>query len=257
MMKRRSFVQLSLAGMPLSMAANAPAAANDDREWYEWRNYEMRFGGNRVEFDNYFSKALIPFLNQQGVKKVGVFSEMGKDDPAHLHVLLVYPSIQSFATIQNLLNTDQGFLELSKNYQKSAPERPIFNRYTTSLMQAFNGLKQMIAPPPGARIFEWRLYEGYNEDAVRRKVKMFNDEELPVFVKTKLNSVFFGEVVAGTNMPCLAYMLTFKDIAERDANWANFIKDPEWKRMSADPQYAHTVSNIVRKFLEPLPYSQI
>ena len=78
-----------------------------------------------------------------------------------------------------------------------------------------------------------------------------------MFVKTKLNSVFFGEVVAGTNMPCLAYMLTFKDIAERDANWANFIKDPEWKRMSADPQYAHTVSNIVRKFLEPLPYSQI
>ena len=102
-----------------------------------------------------------------------------------------------------------------------------------------------------------RTYEGYAEDAVRRKVKMFNVDELPIFYKTKLNPVFFGEVIAGEHMPCLIYMLTFKDLNERDANWKQFVDDPDWKRISQAPEYANTVSNIIRVFLEPTPYSQI
>lgn len=252
-------MQMTMAGVPAVGLTSLTTSneADGDREWYEHRNYELRFGGARAELENYFKNVLIPTLNNYGVKKVGVFTELGKDDPAHLHVLIVYSSIQSFASIQNLLNTDQTFLEQSKTYQKFAPDKPIFNRYTTSLLQAFTGFPKLAQTPTGHRLFEWRLYEGYNEDAVRRKVSMFNDEELPLFVKTKLNAIYFGEVMAGERMPCMAYMLSFKDMAERDANWADFIKDPEWKRMSSDPKYASTVSNIVRKFLEPVSYSQI
>jgi len=115
----------------------------------------------------------------------------------------------------------------------------------------------MIVPANQPRIFEIRTYEGYSEDAVRRKVKMFNADELPIFYKVKLNPVFFGKVIAGEHMPCLTYMLTFKDMAERDANWKAFSADSDWKRISAAPEYANTVSNIIRVFLEPVAYSQV
>jgi hypothetical protein len=73
----------------------------------------------------------------------------------------------------------------------------------------------------------------------------------------KLNPVFFGHVIAGEHMPCLTYMLTFKNMEERDANWKAFSADPDWKRVSGAPEYANTVSNIIRVFLEPAAYSQI
>jgi hypothetical protein len=44
---------------------------------------------------------------------------------------------------------------------------------------------------------------------------------------------------------------------ERDKNWAAFGADPDWKKLSADPQYANTVNNIIKIFLVPTSYSQI
>ena len=86
---------------------------------------------------------------------------------------------------------------------------------------------------------------------------MFNDEEIKIFKDTKLNSVFFGEVIAGEHQPCLTYMLAFKDMEERDANWKVFSANPDWKRISSAAEYANSVSNIYRVFLKPLPYSQL
>lgn len=80
---------------------------------------------------------------------------------------------------------------------------------------------------------------------------MFNVEELALFYKTGLNPVFFGEMIIGPNRPTLVYMLQFKDMEERDKNWQTFINHPEWKAMSAKPEYANSVSNIKRSFLTP------
>jgi hypothetical protein len=52
-------------------------------------------------------------------------------------------------------------------------------------------------------------------------------------------------------------MLGFENEQERDANWKKFIDDPDWKRITALPEYANTVSKVVKIYLEPMPYSQI
>jgi hypothetical protein len=52
-------------------------------------------------------------------------------------------------------------------------------------------------------------------------------------------------------------MLVFRDMEERDKNWQAFIAHPDWAAMSKDPQYANTVSKIIRVFLEPMSISQI
>lgn len=255
-MKRRQFVASSLLAVPSLTTADItqPAAT---KELYELRTYESRFGSPQSNIENYLKDALMPALNRQGVKAIGVFREMGKTDPPKLYVLISHPSMESYATVATRLAGDAGYTTASQTYNQLTPDKPPFARYSTSLLSAFDALPQMVVPAKENRIFEMRTYEGYSEDAVRRKVKMFNVDELPVFYKVKLNPVFFGQVIAGEHMPCLTYMLTFKDMAERDANWKAFSADADWKRISSAPEYANTVSNIIRVFLEPVAYSQI
>jgi hypothetical protein len=227
------------------------------KEFYEIRTYELRFGSPASNLENYFKNALIPALNRLGVKNVGVFKEIGKSEPAKIYVFIPYASMEQYAAIHLQLKSDQQFKEAAQEYNSLLPDKAPYTRYTTSLLSAFDGLPQLIKPTAGQRLFELRTYESYSEDAARRKIKMFNDEEIKIFYNTKLNPVFFGEVVAGENQPCLTYMLTFRNMEERDNNWKAFSADPDWKRISPLPEYANTVSRITRVFLEPTPYSQI
>lgn len=258
-MDRRKFVGASMA-TAASLAANAAFAGNAQvakKEIYEWREYEIKWGSGQTGLHNYLEKALIPALNKQGVKMVGAFRELSKSEPPKIYLLIPYPSFEQYLSIRENVKKDVDFIKNSADYDKITPDKAPYTRVNTSLLWAFDGMPVMKKPPEGQRIFELRTYEGYNEDAVKRKIKMFNAEEFPIFDRTGLHSVFFGEMLAGKNAPGLTYMIWFKDMAERDANWAKFSADADWKRVLADPQYANTVSNIIRVFLEPLAYSQV
>lgn len=255
-MERRKFIQKSALVTGLfATGISASGAQPKSKEVYELRVYEMRWG--QGTFDNYLSTALIPSLNRAGVKNVGVFTEIGKSEPTKVFVLIPYASFEDFGKITMGLNSDKQFLEAKAEYDRIGPNNAVFSRYESSLLLAFDGLPKMIVPANTKRIFELRIYEGYNEDAVRRKVKMFNEGEFDIFNRVKLNSVFFGEMIAGKNLPCLAYMVTFKDMQERDQNWKAFGEDPEWQRISKLPEYENSVSKIHKIFLEPTNYSQV
>ena len=60
------------------------------------------------------------------------------------------------------------------------------------LFIAFDSLPRLIKPKEDSQLFEYRIYEGYSEDAVKRKVDMFNEEELKIFKNTGLHSVFLA-----------------------------------------------------------------
>jgi hypothetical protein len=251
---KQTFLTFLLALLTSSIFAQITAPK---KEFYEIREYELRFGSPASNIENYFKNALIPTLNRLGVKNVGVFKEIGKSEPAKIYVLIPYTSIEQYANITAQIKADEKFKEASLEYNNLLPDKAPYFRYTTSLLSAFDGLPQMIKPNAEQRFFEMRTYESFSEDAARRKIKMFNDEEIKIFYNTKLNPVFFGEVVAGEHQPCLTYMLTFKNMEERDANWKAFSADGDWKRVAPLPEYANTVSRIIRVFLEPTTYSQI
>lgn len=244
------FLTIILVAMSVRVYSQAGA-----KEYYELRVYELK--GSRTVFDNYLSKALIPFLNKSGVSHVGVFNEISKAEPFKVYVLIPYPSIESFGAITTAMQKDEGYQKASEEFNGVSVDQPSYWRYESSFMIAFDGLPKHVVPAAGSRLFELRIYEGYSDDAVRRKVKMFNDGEFDIFKRTNLNSVFFGENVSGSTLPCLTYMISFKDMEERDANWKKFIDDPEWKRISKLPEYANTVSKIHKVFLEPTSYSQL
>ena len=258
-MKRRNFIQSAaitsaVRAGKLSYAGSAKAGK---KELFELREYEIHFGGNQNALHAYLEKALMPAYNKFGVQYIGVFKEVGKTEPAKVYVLIVYPSMEEYAAINMKVKSDNDFKQNSAEWDKMPAEKPVFNRYNSSLLVAFDNMTSLKVPAKEPRIFELRTYEGYNEDAVRRKIKMFNEEEFTIFDRTKLNRVFFGEAISGPNLPCLTYMITFKNMEERDKNWAAFGADADWKKVSNDPIYANTVSNIRRVFLEPTLYSQI
>jgi hypothetical protein len=258
LMKRRSFINKSVLATTAITAGATTAFGKDEvkqKDLYELRVYEMRWGQSSLE--NYFTKALIPFLNSSGIKNVGAFTEIGKSEPAKLYLLIPYGSYEDFIRITLLAKSDATFLKASEEYNSIPMEQAAYARYESSLMMAFDGLPRIKTPEKTNRIFELRTYEGYGEDALRRKVKMFNEGELEIFYRTKLNPVFFGEVIAGGNQPCLTYMITFKNMEEREANWKAFIADLAWEKISKAPEYANTVSRIHKVFLEPLAFSQI
>lgn len=258
-MKRRKFITNSVvaaSALTAGMTSAHAKTAAQSKEIYELRVYELRRG--QAALDSFLSKALIPALNKMGVAKVGAFSEIGKSEPTKIYLLITHASFESYARIASELSNDKDFIAASSEYNQIPLENAVYNRYDTSLMVAFDGQPKIIIPPNGPRIFELRTYEGFSEDAVARKIKMFNEGgEFPIFDRVKLNRVFFGEVIAGKNLPCLTYMITFKNMEERDANWKMFGQDPDWQRVSKAPEYANTVSKIYKTFLEPLPYSQI
>ena len=269
-MKRRGFLVSSLAASALagatpSVGATPPPAgpAEAGREYYELRRYLLRRGPQQQTINDYFRDANIPALNRLGIKPVGVFNTtIGPGSPT-LYVLAPHPSVESAVTIHDRVAADPEYLQAGAAFIRATPNEPAYVRVESFLLAAFADMPKLELPPGTAenkpRIFELRTYESHSKKANRTKIGMFNSAEIAIFRRTGLRPVFFGETMAGDGMPSLTYMLTFADMEERTRNWAAFVADPEWKKLSSTPGYTdpEIVSNITNVILSPTPYSQI
>ncbi|MEC3966386.1 NIPSNAP family protein [Flagellimonas halotolerans] len=224
---------------------------------YELRTYELEFGRPEHILHDYFKDAFIPAMNRQGINNIGVFEEVGERLPKKIYVLIPYDDITTFQKSKELLIKDKKYLEDAGTYLKVAENLIPYSRISTDLIQSTTGFPSLQKPADNADFFELRIYESYNEDALRRKVKMFNDSEFSIFEDVGLPTVFFGSNIAGNNMPCLTYMLAFKDKQAHSEAWSKFGPHPEWKRISNLEEYAHAMNSIIRVFLRPVSYSQL
>jgi hypothetical protein len=105
-----------------------------------------------------------------------------------------------------------------------------------------------------------RRYEHATESAGKKKLEMFNDAgETAIFKRLGFNPVFSGETLIGEARPNLIYLLAFDDLESHDRHWKAFGADPEWKKISALPEYADAklVSHITSTYLIPSACSQI
>jgi len=227
------------------------------KELYELRVYELKFGKPTQILHNYFENALIPALNRQEIKNIGVFEEVGDALPKNIYMFIPYKNMESYQNTYENLKTDSVFKNASESYDKTDEQSFPYETYTTSFFIAFDGFPNVVKPNEDDSLFELRIYEGYNEDAFQRKVKMFNESEFKIFEDVGLRPVFFGEQISGNHMPNLTYMLAFKDMKDHDVTWEKFGPHPEWQRIVNLPEYANTVSNIRRVFLKPLSYSKL
>jgi hypothetical protein len=83
--------------------------------------------------------------------------------------------------------------------------------------------------------------------------------EIKLFREVGLTPVFFGQTLVGTKMPNLTYMLGFNSLDDQKAAWKKFGAHPDWKRLSAMPEYSdkNILCGITNLSLVPAEYSQV
>ncbi len=233
------------------------------REIYSLTLYRLDTITQEQMVDEYLSKALLPALHRAGVGSIGVFKPAPQDSLAfgkRIWVLVPHRSLEDFhRTAETLLN-DIEYNEAGRTYLEASHEQTPYDRMEVTLLEAFTGMPKMERPaltgPREERIYELRNYEGPTEKRNRSKVKMFNTgDEIGLFRTLGFNSVFFGEVLAGSRMPNLMYMTTFDNMASRDEHWKQFFGHPHWKELIGIEEYKNTVSKADIHLLQPTSYS--
>jgi hypothetical protein len=265
-MKRRSFIAATAvaAAAPLSqleaLGAETPAQAAA-RQYIELRRYHLLPGSKQGTFSSFVGDAAIPAMNRAGVTKVGAFTVVYGENEPSLVLVLVHPTLDSVVSLRERMASDTTYARAGAAVINAPMSDPAFVRVESSLLRAFEAMPS-VEPSASvgsgtSRIYEMRTYESHSNRAALNKLKMFNAGEVPIFRRAGLTPVFFGERIIGAKMPSLTYMLTFPDMATREAAWRKFGQDPEWKALSGDPQYRDNVSAITDIILQPTSYSQI
>jgi hypothetical protein len=250
---------MSLATLGTTTMTAAAAAEKETRELYELRVYSL-LAKKQESLDSYLRRAFLPSLKRYGIGPVGVFVEKGDEDKRKVYVLIVHRSAEQAAMLSARLHADEEHRKAAKEYLDAPPGDPVYTRIDSSLLAAIEGMPRLAKPDTAKqRVLNLRIYESHNERAAQKKIEMFNKSELAIFRRVGLTPVFFAETLVGAAMPNLTYMLVFPDDADRQATWARFIKDEEWQKLRAIPEYAdkEIVSRITNKVLTPATYSEI
>ena len=260
-MDRRDFLAATAA------AAASPLPRLDDfgpsaaRQYYELRRYQLLPGAKQRAFSAFIGDVAIPAMNRAGVARVGAFTVVYGENEPSLLLVLAHQTLDTVVSLRERLASDSAYTSAGAAILDAPLAEPPFVRVDSTLLRAFDAMPTLEASTNAGtatpRIYELRTYESHSDKAALNKLKMFNAGEVPIFRRAGLTPVFFGETLVGAKMPSLAYMLTFSDMAARDRAWTAFVKDPEWKTLSGDPQYKDNVSAISDIILQPTAYSQI
>lgn len=266
---RRDFITTTLTAAtaaalaPLQAgAADTEPAAADAREYFELRAYWLHPAAlDHALLDAYLAQALIPALNARGIAEVGVFVDAGPTETPAVWVMIPHRTFASIAAVAELAS-DPAVLAAATDYLTTPDKnRPAFARLDSWLLHAFRGMPGHAVPALARsgqdRIYELRVYESFSEAKCRKKVDMFNAGEIELFRELGFDTVFFGEALAGPDLPHLAYVLCSPDRATHDAAWKAFFAHPTWLQLKNDSQYADTVSKVISRFLRATSYSQM
>ncbi len=264
---RRDFLKTTLTASAAAAMAGTAAGASaaqpgSGREYYELRCYRLKPDGQASPLHGYLEKALLPALARRGNPNTGVFTEDAPKDGPAVWVLITHPTLESAVTASTALLSDPALRAAGKDYLEVPRAQAAFERIDSWLLLAFASMPKMEVPAFSRsrapdRLFEMRTYESYSELKALKKMAMFDDGETEIMRKVKLSPLFFGQAIAGANLPHLTYMTGAPDAASHKAHWDAFRVDPDWDKMRTDPQYADTVSKNVPRFLKPTAYSQL
>jgi hypothetical protein len=246
-----------------SIAYASSALKEAKTPYYQIIIYHLKSQTQEAGIDDYLSKAYLPALHRSGVKMVGVFKSAGMDTAVdkRIYVLISYTSLSHFDKVTQLVQKDEELNKAGSKYLNAPYNDAPYLRKESILLRAFAGMPFIkpsgLTNPKSERIYELRSYEGATEYLSLNKIKMFNQEELEIFERIGSRPVFYAEVLAGSRMPNLMYLTTYKDRASREEQWKIFGSDPKWKRISALPEYQHNTTRSDITFLVPAEYSDL
>jgi len=248
--------------LSLIMVGNCLFAFEKSKQaYFQLKVYHYESDEQEKVIDKYLELAYLPVLHKLGFKEVGVFKplENAAGQDRLVYVFISASDLNLLVNLDQRLANDQKYLEAGKAYMEASYSQPPFKRLETIWMKAFEGMPKSALPKLSAekskRIYELRSYEAATEQLSANKIAMFNNGEIDIFKKLNFNSVFYGQVIAGSTMPNLMYLTTFESMEDRNIHWKDF--GPLYKPMQDLPQYQNNVSKNVTLLLHPTAYSDI
>ena len=187
-------------------------------------------------------------MHRLGLKQIGVFKPISNDTASikQIFVIVPYTSLDIWRKTKSNIETDPVYAKEAKAFIDADTSHLPFVRLESTLLQAFPDQPKLIPTDlklnPDA-IYELRSYESPTEELHRIKVDMFNaGGEVALFKRLDFQAVFYADVLSGSHMPNLVYMVVFTSSAARDEHWKAFGSSPEWKTISTDPKYRNNIS---------------
>ncbi|MDR1722374.1 MAG: NIPSNAP family protein [Tannerella sp.] len=263
-MERRNFIKAAgaLSVIPATSMASKLGGLETNgvkdvhKEIYEWRIYTLESDG--AALDTFLKDVLLPAYNRKKVK-TGAFKPYNtkEGEKGQRHVLFIYPDIATYLKVKKTIWDDKTFVEQAQAFYDETAPKPVYFDFVSYLSEAFDKIPVHRKPDPTRGLLEIRIYHSPNEEANKRKMAMFNIDEISIFDQTGINSVLYGYNIAGPNLPSIMYLTWYKDEPTRTVAWDKFREHPDWQRISKLPQYANTATRNQSILLSPLPFSQV
>ena len=263
-MKRRGFLMVAGAVVLTGFGAQGQEAAGK-RDFIELRTYTCSSVEKRDALMALFDAALIPALNRQGIKNVGVFWTSGEVNDGNaayetnLFVVIPHATMETFVSGDQRLLADAQFMKDAAALFSAPMKEPLYDTCSSSLLHAFVTCPQVRQVTTSAdRLLQLRIYNSYTIERNVKKAAMFEQGgEIGIFRTCGMQPVFFSQALAGDRLANVTYMLGFADKGEKEAAWLRFRAHPDWLKLKADPQYKDTANKITNIVLRPSKGSQL
>jgi hypothetical protein len=174
-------------------------------------------------------------------------------------VVIPHPDGASFAGMDDRLLADAQYMKDAAPLFSAPMADPLYDSCSSALLRGFATCPQVrqVTDAP-ERLLQLRIYNSYTIERNAKKIAMFEGGgELAIFRTCGMEPVFFGQGLAGDQLPNLTYMLGFADKAAKVAAWKTFVNHPDWKKLKVDPQYKDTANKITNILLRPSKGSQL
>jgi len=254
-------ILITLAALAAVMSCPFRAAAGDAAkpQYYELRVYTTQSEAQRQRVNDYWQNAAVPAYNRMGIQPVGVFTEMQDSATNKIYVLIPCDSAESFVAIPAKLAADADYQKAAAEYLAAPKSNPAYERFESSLLVAFDGMKHISATTADQKpnVFELRTYLSPSEAGGLNKIHMFESGEIDVMKEVGLAPIFYGRMLAGSHLPCLVYMTSGENLDEHQKHWQKFSAAPVWKALQADPQYKDNMTSMIKVMLKRTSASQI
>jgi hypothetical protein len=226
------------------------------------RKYTAKDADSQEKLVKILDDALIPALNRQELKPIGVLVPKAEgNDAKFAHSVFVVIPHRTTDTVLNVnakLVADTVYRKNAAPIFETTSKNPVYTDCETWLLQGFPTMPGLETPALGAdRVYQLRLYRSFNIERNAAKINMFDQGgELPLFREAGLHPIFFGNIISGSRMPAFWYMVGFSSPAAQDEAWKTFGSHPKWAEISKQPEYADTATEIDNIVLLPSPGSQ-
>jgi hypothetical protein len=259
MMNRRDFSRSALTAAGAA-AVSAPSLLQDDQRYYEMTLFQMRNGDQVTRMDAWAATTLVPLMRSHGFGPSAFFKLAIGDNTPQLMQVVEYASARDAVELPQRLKADVSYREALAELEQGLI--PPYDKAQSSLLRATRyspPLAEAVGQARMPRIMEYRLYQSPTERQLQALHERFEGPEIPLFHKSGIFPILYGESVFGLDRPNLVYVTPFENLQTREQAWTTFRTDPEWQRVLAESiaRDGEIVGYIHRTIWQAAPYSPI